>query len=276
MWPIALGLAFAQEAPGPAVTGAFHDELARAKAEVFEGDTAQALAILDALAERLDRGEKPPPQLAWEALVYRGDLHHARGDVDVARTCFRRVLLQDPDYVVSPYHHGGEVRALFALVREEVKRELAASAPDPVPEPVPVPLPITPPPPPPVVRHRLPMWGFAPFGVPQFRQRRPGAGAAYAATQGIALLASVGSYTWLVTINREPSGHPLGWQQDQVRRHVQTMRYGVQLPTTALFYGTWLLSVIDGAGTWKRDHRDHPVAIDLTIGPGALGVRGHF
>lgn len=262
MWTVLLALAVAQVSPETGSTGAFHDELARAKQLIFAGDPPQAREILEALATRLEAGEQPPMPLAFESLVYLGDLQFTEGDTGSARETFRSVLLEDPEHTISPYHHSEDVRAFFALLRERVRKELAAI---PVPEPQP--------PPPVPERRRLPLWGYMPFGVPQLRQQRPVAGLGYAAAQGLFAAGSIGTYVWIVTVNRNPDKHPLGWTEDQVGRRVQTVRFGAQLPLTAAFYATWGLSVLDGAGTWSRTQRTQ---VSLRVTPGQVTLSGTF
>lgn len=264
MWTFTLVPAVAQVSVEAPSTGSFHDELSTAKQLLFEGRTADALAIFDALAARLEGGERPPLSLANEALVYRGDVQFTQGDPAAARASFRRVLEAVPDYTVSPYHHGEDVRALFALVREQVQQEIASRPPEILPQP-----PVEP------RRRRLPLWGYAPLGLPQFNQGRPGAGAAHLTVQSLFAAASIGSYTWIVVVNRNPEGHPFGWDEEKLARRVQTMRFGAQLPSTALFYGAWLISSLDGAGTWRREQRSK-TGVRVGLAPNGFVVSGNL
>lgn len=275
MSPFWLSVAMAQGLPGapdllpPAEEprkGEFHDDLAAAKALLFSGEAEAALEALERLAKRLDDGEKPPPPIAREALVYLGDARFGVGRIEDARAAFRRVLEDAPDHTISPYHHAEDVRALFALVREQVQRERELRERlKPVPPP--------PPPPPLPIRRKLPLWGYAPFGMPQFRQGRPGAGTTYATIQGMFAAASLGTYVWIVANNRDPEKHPGGWDQETIRTRVQTMRWGVQIPSTAAFYATWGLSVVDGASMWSREQR---AAVQIGLHPRGVMVGGTF
>ena len=162
----------------------------------------------------------------------------------------------------SPYHHGEDVRALFALVREQVQQEIAARPPEVIPL-----VPVQP------TRRRLPLWGYAPFGIPQLGQGRVAPGVVHAAVQGVFVAASISSYTWIVVVNRSPEGHPLGWTEDQLARRVQTVRYGIQVPSTAIFYGAWLVSTLDAAGSCPRIQRSE-AALRIGLSPNGLVVSG--
>ncbi len=253
--------ASAQDAPGePALvpgeapeeesaadpTAAFHDQLAAAKLAINAGDNARARAILESLSERLEAGEEPPSAIAREALVYLGDLRYISGEQSAARQAFRAVLLDAPDHVISPYHHTEDVRAFFALVREQVEAEIALR-PDPVPDPVPQLQPQRVPP--------MPVWGYAPLGIPQLATGRTGRGILYGSSQVALAATSIGTYILTRRVNRPPGeDHPFNWSADEVQQRVPLLRYGVQWPATTLAYGVWMLSVLDSAISWGRDH----------------------
>lgn len=225
--------------PLPAAPGGgepFHDELTLAKQSIWDGDYTDARSRLEGLAERLESGETPGDPIAHEALVFLGDVQFLLGEKDAARETFRSVLLIDPDHTISPYDHGEDVRALFALVREEVRRQLAALPPPPEPDP-------------PALRVREPMSPalFAPFGIPQLHQRRRTAGVELALLQGSLAAGSLVSLIVIDRYNRVPSpGRP-----NLPRERVQALRYGVQWPLTFGFYATWALGVADAT----RRHR---------------------
>jgi hypothetical protein len=245
-------------------TLAFHDQLFLAKQQLQRGELSSALASLTGLRDRLDAGETPPPSIAHEALVFLGDAQLTAGDSDAARVSFRRVLLAEPDHVVSPYHHTEEVRAFFALVREAVRQEIAG-APPPPPEPVPR-------------RPPLPVWGYAPLGVPQLVRGRTAAGVMHGGAQGGLLACSIATYVFIRRANEDPlDGHPFNWTEAEVQARVPLYRRAVQWPCTAAFYGAWAVSVVDAGLEWQRsDHPDRPRSVSVAIVPGGVMVGGVF
>ncbi|MCB9676846.1 MAG: tetratricopeptide repeat protein [Alphaproteobacteria bacterium] len=271
MWMIAalIGLAGAAPSPGPdpgpAETGAsmaFHDQLAAAKAEINRGNDTEARALLEALARRLDAGERPPTPIAHEALVYLGDLRYVAGEQDGAREAFRTVLLDEPDHVISPYHHTEDVRAFFALVRDQVEAEIARRPP-----PVPVPVPKPPP---------VPIYAYAPLGIPQIADGRAPRGVLFGGLQLLFATTSIGTYAITKRANTDPTGpggHPFNWQPDQVPRRVAALRYGVQWPSTVLFYATWAGSVLEANAEWRKAHR---ASATVGVTPGGIVVHGRF
>lgn len=237
MLAVLLAVALAQAPPvGPGE--AFHDALAHAKQAAWDGEYETAEAALQALADRLDRGEDPGDVLASEALLHLGDAQFVLGRKDDARATFRRVLEGDPDHTMSPYDHGEDVRALFALVREEVLRDR----------------PLPPPPPQLPTLRAAPLrpMHFLPFGAPQAHQRRRSA-RQHAFLQGGLAVGSLATFVVLDVVNRPPDRRP-SWTPEQVT----AARFGVQIPLTAAFYAAWAWSVGDGL----RHRRDHPVVVE--------------
>lgn len=216
---------------------AFHDALTSAKQALYDGEHTVARVRLEALVARLDAGERPADGLGDEALVFLGDLSLLLGDKEAAREAFRRVLLADPDHVINPYDHGEDVRALFALVREEVRREIALRPPPPPPEPVEGP-------------GRLPLAGYLPLGIPQAQQRRPGAAWAWGLAQGALAGGSVATFVFLDRANRVPEDLSV-----EKRGRIDRVRFGVQFPLTLGFYALWGGSVLDARRHWRREHR---------------------
>ncbi|MEZ4319705.1 MAG: hypothetical protein R3F61_19470 [Myxococcota bacterium] len=273
MWMLAawIGSASAEPPPSPPegtvetnASMAFHDVLAAAKASIDRGANADARAMLEGLAKRLDAGEEPPRSIAHEALVYLGDLRYLAGEQDGARQVFRRVLLEDPAHVISPYHHTEDVRAYFALVRDQVEKELAA-----IPPPDPVPIPRIPP---------LPLHGYLPFGAPQFAQGRGTRGVLFGGMQLAFAATSVTTYVITNRANVDPggtAGHPFNWSADQVPSRVASLRYGVQWPATALFYAAWAGSIVEASAGWRRSHRVQPAAT-LVVTPSGVVVGARF
>jgi hypothetical protein len=231
------------DVPGPDDTAAFHDQLAAAKLAINRGENPLARAILESLADRLENGETPPASIAREALVYLGDLRYIAGEQSGAREAFRMVLLDAPEHVISPYHHTEDVRAFFALIRDQVEAEIALR-----PAPVPVPVP------PPTRVPAMPVWGYAPLGIPQLASGRTARGILYGSSQIALAATSIGTFILVDRANRSPDGHPFNWTEAEVQRRVPVLRYGVQWPATTLVYSIWLFSVIDAAISWSRDH----------------------
>lgn len=252
-------------APDPAPAGAptsFEDQLARARELLAQGDPDGAIVLLEDLRDRLDGGEGVPRTSAHDALVHLGDAQFLRGEKDDARESFRRILLENPEYAISPYHHTEDVRAYFALVRDAVEKERASLPPVPIPPP-----PRTPP---------LPWWGYAPLGIPQIGAGRTGRGAVYAGLQAGCAAGSIATSVVLGRVNRDPlSGHPYDWTPDQVQRRSTQLKYGVQWPLTLGFYAAWMVSVVDAGTSWKR-HASPVTDVRLQVGPGAVAVGGRF
>jgi len=264
------GLALAQtppESPGDPVESAaalaFHDQLGAAKTAINRGANSRALALLEELSERLHSGEQPPLSIAQEALVFLGDLRYLDGDQDGAREVFHEVLLADPAHVISPYHHTQDVRAFFALVREQVEDEIA-QRPDPIPIPPPAPPP-------------LPLVGYAPFGIPQLSEGRATSGVVFGGLQIAFAATSISTYILIDRANGpadRPGGHPFNWTREEIPQRVRALRYGVQWPSSALFYATWVASVIDANQYWNRSHRAARPVVYLT--PNSIGMAGRF
>lgn len=215
----------------------FTEALADAKSRYFLGRVDEAAAILDELRIRLAAGERVATESKAETLVYLGEIRHLQGDDAAARALFRELLLDDPDQPVSPYEHPMAVIGLFETVRTAVRTELQR------PEG------------PPMVKKRLPAWGYLPFGVPQFAQRKPAAGAVFAGAQALTLAVSIGMFVDLDRC-RVPN-----WDEASCGRRddaLDTLRYGIQWPSTLAFYGLWALSAVDGSTTWSREAPEVP------------------
>lgn len=231
---------------------AFAVVLERGKRLYFDGKAVEAHDALRGLQVRLLLGERVDKELAAEAMIWLGEIQFRLGRSDDARDAFRWLLRLDPGWPISPYAHPMEVIGEFELVRREVQEELDGRDPT-----LPV---VTIPPTPP--------WVWAPLGIPQFAQRRVGAGVAWGGLQLGLGAASIGMIAHLRFINDGPtrgdaSPHPLGWDSKQVEREVQKRRYLIQWPLTFAFYGAWLGSSVDARRHWKRSHAPH-------VGVGAL------
>ncbi len=224
--------------------------LRAAKQLYFQGESRDALDLLEGLQLRLAAGEEPGWDVSTEAMTYLGEIHYKLDQFEGARTAFRWLLERDPHTPISPYHHPIDVVNLFELVRSAVVAERQDLVP-------PDPVPFDPAPP--------PLWTFAPLGIPQFAQGRTGAGLAFGGLQAGFGVASVALWAHFRLVNVPSTGHPLGWSDEERIRRVQQRRYFVQWPATVAFYGVWSLSAADAA----RYHRQQA----LRVGVGT--VSGH-
>jgi len=178
------------------------------------------------------------PTAVWaEALVFLGEIAFFDGDRDAADAAFRLVAEALPDYRPSAYDHPDDVVGAYEIVRADVttERRLRTEAA--------------------IARRRpMPWWGYAPFGVPQFKQDRPVRGAVYATLQVGLAAASVAAW---VQIDRELKGFDQldDNQQAVVRRRALLYRNAWSIPTAAAFYAVWGISALDGGLSWRKDQR---------------------
>ena len=206
----------------------FSQALAAAKLRYFQGDIPGATEELEGLRLRVAAGEEAPLTLLGEVLIYLGEIYYLDGKSDVAESIFRELLSLDPQFPISPYEHPMEVVGIFEMLRRGYLRP----APDQ-----------------PTGSKRVPAWGYAPFGVSQFRQNRRKSGALYAGAQAVLGITSVVSYVHLRQVNE--LGPPPSWTEEQVQRRVRTQRYLIQWPATFGFYALWGASVVEGRRTWR-------------------------
>jgi hypothetical protein len=233
-------------------------ELERAKESYFDGGHREAMEILTELRQRIDAGEVVSRQTRGEIGTYLGELHLLFKDQESAWRTFRWLLLEEPDYPILPALHPPEVVTWFEAVRAEVLAEIEASRPPPPPLTEPIP---------------YPWWGLAPFGAPQLGQGQLGKGIAYGLGQGVSAGISAGMFTHLIVVNRR--GHPSWLEDDDVAPYVRRWRNGVQWPSTALFYGLWVASALDGQARWRRD--GHVQVVPAVAADGAsLHLGGRF
>ncbi len=252
MLAIWLCLAFAQDAPItiPGEGAPFHDVLTSAKQALWSADHATAEQLLAQLHQRLEQGEDPGEKLAIEALVFLADVRLTTGDKESARALFREVLLRDPDHILSPYDHGEDVRAMFALVKEQINRERAVQTVPPLPV-----RPIAP-----------PLWVYAPLGVPQWLQGRGPEARTHAVLQAAFGATSIISFVLIDHYNRPPGDRP-----HLPRERVVALRYGLQWPATVAFYVSWGWSVLDA----RRHHKRQP-SLHARLGPRGLQIGSRF
>jgi hypothetical protein len=229
-WLLIVTLALADDAPIDAYQQPFAEVLQVALEGYSRGDHAEAKRLLESLRQRVALDAAVDPELAAEALIYLGEIRYGEGDYEAASAAFREVLARNPEQPVNPYRHPPEVVGLYELVRQSVLRDREAAALRAV--------------------KPYPLWGYAPFGLPQFATDRPRRAAVYGVLQAGFGLASLASYAHLRYTNNPDRVDP-----DDAAAHVQGLqreRFFVQWPVTLGFYATWALSVADGRRTHAR------------------------
>lgn len=246
------------ESDGASEEVGFSEALEAGKQLYFGGRLGAAHEALVALRGRLDRGEEVERELRAELLIWLGEVQYHLGRTDEARESFRTLLRASPEYPISPYAHPLEVVGEFELVRREILDEREQRGPPFQPS-------VERPPP-------APAWVWAPLGVPQFAQRRVGAGLVFGGLQVGLGAASIAMYVHLDRNNRdplEPHLAPTGLGDDDVRPWVDQRRYRLQWPLTAAFYGTWLVSSLEARHHWRKHHGP-----SVTLGPLPRGGSG--
>jgi tetratricopeptide (TPR) repeat protein len=215
------------------------------------GRHAEAAEAFRALLAARDRGASVPDDVWTEALIYLGEIAYLAGDRSEAEAAFRQVLEFNLDQRISPYDHPMDVIGVFELVREGVTTERRAVPPE---------------------RHPYPWWGYAPLGVPQFKQAQPVRGAFALVFQAGLAGASVGAW---VAIDRlqipTDSELPLDEAQRRADR-AALLRSALSIPTASAFYLAWGASALDGGLTWRRAHPTSFVGasragVQLAVGP---------
>jgi hypothetical protein len=265
-----LPCAHASEPDEPAATAglavpsdiSFAAELERAKQAYFEGRSAEAFEQFRRLELRLKSGgETPPWSEAVEAMTWLAEIQFTRGDVEAAEATFRWILERDvATPMLSPYHHPIDVVSLFEEVRVDIENERRVDADR---EPV-----VTV-----VARPTPPSWTFTPLGVPQLAQGKTGLGITLGALQLGFGVTSIVTNLRLSEINRDLEAQnppPSNAEIDaQYRPGYRRLHY-VNWASVGLLGATWIVSVVDGRGTWNKRHE----LGTFTIGPTPAGVPG--
>lgn len=244
------------DAPAPTSPDSFGNVLQVAKQRYFGGELPYARELLLGLQERLRLGEEPALETAIEAMTYLGEVQYKLGDREGAEAAFRFIFERNPDAPISPYHHPIEVVALFDVVRAEVKasqqaRIEEARALDP-PELGPA-----------------PAWTFAPFGIAQLKQRRPGAAVVFGGLQVGFGVASVLLFQQVDRVNEPPADRNDDATFDAVTRRALQQKYLAQWPVTVGFYAVWGASIADAQRVWRSEQAK------AVIGIGPVGARSH-
>ncbi len=231
--------------------------LAAARDAYLVGDHDEALKLLSRVVAMADAGGEVPPEVLAEALAYQGELAFLDGHRAAAEAAFRRALQVQPDLRLSPYEHPLDVIGSFELVRASVRAELSTR---------------------PVRVEPMPPWGFAPFGVPQFKSGHRGRGVAYATLQSTFLAASIGSFIYIhgqVQRSEDPS-LTIDDRMAAYDRHL-LVRNAVSIPTTLAFYGTWAASTLDAGIAWRRGQlRVQGVGLSASQHHFQVAVSGRF
>lgn len=190
-----------------------------------------------------------------QAMTFLGEIAYLDGDRPEADRIFRRVAQTVPSWRPSPYDHPDEVVGAYEIARTAVSELISPAEADG-----------------PFAPKALPWWGYAPLGVPQFRQQRPVRGALYATLQVGAAAASVGAW---IAIDRQLQGFEQRSEPEQRLRRDRAvlLRDAWSIPAASTFYVAWAASMIDGGLSWRRDQMNGPrVAVTPQWGGGNLRV----
>ena len=239
----------------------FGSVLQVAKQRYFAGELPYARELLLGLKERLALGEAPPLEIAVEAMTYLGEVQYKLGDREGAEAAFRFIFERNPDAPISPYHHPIEVVALFDVVRAEVKASQQAALQEQLRQ--------TPP-----DIGRAPLWTYAPFGIAQIRQRRPGAAITFGGLQIGFGVASVLMFQEVERINQPPPDRNNDEQYDAITRRGLQQKYLVQWPVTLGFYAVWAASIADAQRRWRADQQETIIEVG-PVGERSPGVLLH-
>jgi hypothetical protein len=210
-------------------------------------DDETATSILTSIIVRAQALGDVPFSIKATALAYLGEIQLAADKREDAHATFRLILYEDPTWKISPFDHPREVLGEFEIVRREVVEEQA------------------------LIKERTrkyPVWGYAPFGVPQFQQQRPARGAVYATLQVAFAATSVAAW-FLIDAKQIPDptttdNLPPFSEHAAMREEALLYRNAMSFPAAAAFYVTWIVSVADGAMTWQRQRKPRPV---MTLAP---------
>ncbi len=215
------------------VDRSFSGTLERAKMVYSEGGHTEAVELLTRLTERIEAGEEVHADDVAATYIYLGEIQYKTGDTSMAWDSFKTLLERDPTRQISPYYHPTDVIGWFEMVRRQVMQEAGPTVP-----------------PPPETIERMPAWGYAPFGIPQFRQGRPGRAAFYGTSQAVLGGASIGSWLYLEGLNQ---GDPETQTEEEFNAMINTRRLFVQWPATFGFYAAWLASHLEARERWSAE-----------------------
>ncbi len=230
----------------------FANALTEATRAYLRGRHDEAIGLLSSLRVRLQHGEFVDPALAAETLIWLGEVLYKTGRSDEARAVFRELLERTPEWPINEYQHPSDVVAVYYDVARQVRASIAVRPSEAPPPPTP----------------RAPWWVALPFGVPQALQKRPVAATTFAVL-GVGFTAtSIASSLHLAEVNVSNDGHPNGWTADEVPTRVNTERYAVQWPATALAYLTWAAGSLEA----RASARKTPVGLGAWGDPHGAGV----
>ena len=112
------------------------------------------------------------------------------------------------------------------------------------------------------------------MGVPQIAQGRVGPGVGFAIGQGLLLSASIGTFYeiqrfqgpwWSVRPRSKNADLAESLRYDRIL-------YGINVPSTLMFYGLWAWSVASGHSAWVDDH---PVMVTVQLSRDGIGFGIH-
>ena len=224
------------------------DRFELARAAYIRGCHAEALNSFEAFTDTLPQ---PVDPLHLKALVFLGEVAYKLGDRERSLEAFQLVLTLQPNYQISLIDHDPDAVSLFQLAKVLERQRSQPAAP--------VSTPLAP---------TLPLWTFAPFGAPQFKNGRPIAGTTHAVLQVAGAAFSIGMFVHISKNWDRP------YKTKDVKR-ANLLRFGVQWPATALFWGSYITSHLQARKRWKVAHAPTPVALDIRISEGGAWVAIH-
>ena len=224
--------------------------------QYFSGGHVEALEALERLLTHLSRHTTRDEETVVRTMTYIGEIRYLLGDYDAARDIFNVLLAEFPETELSSLEHPDTVVGMF----ERVRRERTPPAPiTPTSKPKP-----------------LPIWTYAPIGIPQFMAGETKKGLLHGTGQLLFAAGSLATYAHLVSINGS-SKLPTQWSTDNYALNsnaIQTERFLVQWPLTFAFYGAWYLSHRDARRTHFRA-QESPM-LSLTSTGNGLQIHGRY
>ena len=221
----------------------------------ISGCHQQALVLFNELTSEWPGVEGSKTHL--KALSFLGEVKYKLGDREGSLLTFQGILEREPNYQISVLDHDPEAVSLFELAKALHEK----TPPQPVTPPAPI-VPKTPP--------KLPVYGYLPFGVPQFRQKKPGLGALHVGLQSTAAVASIGLHIYMTRKWSAPF-------RDAEVKQANILRYGVQWPITLVFWGSYLASHLQARTHWKNMHASPPkVSVHLEGNPEFVVLSARF
>lgn len=218
--------------------------LSRAVDAYRAGDPATAR---QELLRILATGPSVPGEVRREALAWLAEILLAEQGPGAARNAMEALLDEAPDYQMDRFVHSPDACSAFEALRSE--REALAPLPSPFVAPPPQPWPAD---------------VLLPGGVHYFRHGRPVPGVVFGGLQLAGAAASI--TTGLLLLDTGPIDP---YDEDRLARY-NTLQ-GVNIASTAVGWGSYLLPMITETARWQRKRR-----AQLSVGPTGVEVRGAF